>query len=251
MRKFQYSRIIRVACVIAVFLLSCDRSGTVDNSVQPVGDEEYPYGQIHNEILTAYSQQRMLFIDDTSPEEAINIFVRATNEVLSRRDICERIGYHDVEKELERLWAIGRESGFDFFHPGGDPRNVIYYLEDNGTLTEERANRLAIYWKNVATGETPREYLIPSEPIPLDPALNIAEYSAEWWRDYYVFMDAYVAEHPELQGWWDEWKKTIREISFIACDFLGGIIALPGGGSYALVGAALASIAFTFAWRPY
>jgi hypothetical protein len=63
-------------------------------------------------------------------------------------------------------------------------------------------------------------------------------------------MDRYVEDHPELKGWWDRWKKTIREVCLIASDFLGAVVASPSTVGM-VAGAALASIAFSIAWAPY
>ena len=104
--------------------------------------------------------------------------------------------------------------------------------------------------ETVKSGELSEPWLTARMVAIDDPAIEIGLYSTEWWTEYYDYMEEYVEDHPELQGWWDDWKKKIREWGVIGTDAVGAIVASPSGPVGAVIGGALASVAFTVAWPP-
>jgi hypothetical protein len=241
--------IIFILSSLCLMFCSCGEHENVLLPKQEDGDEEISFGQLHNEILTAYASERRIFLDRMTREEATTLFVEAANRVFKNHSMQFRVDEYFVKSKLEEFRHFEEESRFSFFRPASNPELAIEFLENRGKITPERSEALLGCWKRICNPEiAPR--LTSVEPVPIDPTIDIAVHSAEWWRDFYTYMDTYVESHPELQGWWDRWKKRVREAAFIASDFIGGAIASPGVVS-TLAGAALASLAFTFAWPPY
>lgn len=210
-------------------------------------------GVLHNAILDEFSKDNVLFGPKASREEGTKRFVRAANDVLSDMGLEYSIDREFVDGIMAEFKRIKRETGYDFCNPGGDQKLVIDYLESSGTIEAERADLLRDCFRGISNAkydELSEPWLTARIVAIDDPAIEIGLYSTEWWIEYYSYMEEYVEDHPELQGWWDDWKKKIREWGIIGTDAVGVIVASPSGPVGAVVGGALASVAFTIAWPP-
>lgn len=253
-------RIVMLAalvCLVATSVGSCsDERITIPDTEKredsPGGTIEY--GRLHNEILREYANRTHLFRDRISRANAVKLFIRCSNTVFERNGMDFTVDNRFVDSTLAVFADIGEQCGFDFFEPGSDPEVAFTYFERNGRLDTGGIERVRNCWKRTIYPDRAIEFREPMPPGERDgvyPVIDIMEHSAEFWREYYHQMDEYVARHPELQGWWDKWKKRIREWALIGSDCIGGLAGLGAGPAAAIVGAALGSIAFTFAWPPY
>ena len=210
-------------------------------------------GVLHNSILDEFSKNNVIFGPKTTREEGITRFVKAANAVLRDMEITYSIDNKFVETTMGEFNRIKLETGYDFCNSCSNPNLVVDYLESNGTIEPERAGLLRDCFNkiiDVKTDELSKPWLAARVVAIDDPAIEIGLYSTKWWTDYYNYMEEYVEDNPELQGWWDDWKKKIREWGVIGTDAVGVIVASPSGPVGAVVGGALASIAFTIAWPP-
>ncbi|UCF05221.1 MAG: hypothetical protein JSV33_15090 [bacterium] len=221
-----------------------------ENDSDPIQIEP---GILHNEILDKYNEYHFIFGEKLTHENGIDLFVEVANHILIKNDIDYSIDKNFVKDMISRFKTFRNESGYDILNPGSDLNLAFDYLESNSEINYENIRILRNCFKDIRKGE----YIKPTEPWLIvkcenldDPVVNIGLYSTEWWYKYYEYMDEYVKYHPELKGWWDRWKKRIREWGLIGTDCLGAIVASPSGPVGAIIGGALASIAYTIAWPP-
>ncbi len=253
-------RIVMLAalvCLVATSVDSCsDERITIPDTAKrqdsPVGTIEY--GRLHNEILREYTNRTHLFRDRISRANAVKLFILCSNIVFERNGLEFTVDGRFVDGTLAVFAGIEDRCGFDFFEPGSDPEAAFSYFERLGRFDACGIEKVRNFWKGITDphGEIElREPTPPGEQDPVYPIIDITEHSAEFWREYYHQMDEYVSRHPELQGWWDKWKKRVREWALIGSDCIGGLAGLGAGPAAAIAGAALGSIAFTMAWPPY
>lgn len=248
--------------IFLVFLLSLT-SCTDDDVLQPedssTGDfqsSSVSVGELHNEIMSAFAGERNLFLGKMNQTEFISLFIKSANKVLKRHCIDFSVDAGFVQAKIAEFEKFREKCGYDFFNPGSDPERAFCYLEKHGVISPERIENLRRCWKNIkelGSSSVSSPSLVSQEAVPIiiSPEVDVMEHSAEWWNEYYTSMDEYVDDHPELQGWWDRWKKRIRECCLVASDALGGFAASGGGPGTAAVGCALGSIMFSMAWQPY
>lgn len=253
-------RIVMLAALVCLVATSVDSCSDERITIQDTAKREYPsggtieYGRMHNEILQEYANRTHMFRDRISRARAVKIFVLCSNIVFERNGVEFTVDDRFVDSTLSVFARIGEQCGFDFFEPGSNPEAAFTYFERIGLFDAGGIERLRNCWNRIADPDRAIEFREPTPPGKQDqvyPVIDITERSAEFWREYYDQMDEYVARHPELQGWWDKWKRRIREWALIGSDCIGGLAGLGAGPAGAIVGAALGSIAFTFAWPPY
>jgi hypothetical protein len=246
-----------LVCFVAMSVDSCSHEcitipGATERDDSPGRTIEY--GRLHNEILQEYANRTHMFRDRIPRANAVKLFILCSNIVFERNGLEFTVDDHFVDSTLAVFAHIGEQCGFDFFEPGSNPEAAFTYLERTGRFDTSSIERLRKFWKGIVDPERAIEFHEPAPPggpDPMFPVIDITEHSAEYWREYYYQMEEYVAQHPELQGWWDKWKKRVREWAMIGSDCIGGLAGLGAGPAGAIAGAALGSIAFTFAWPPY
>ena len=234
-------KIVFLFLFVSMFLTSCE-----DNSIVQVKDslqqDDVSQGQLHNEILAAFNEMHPLTGKKLSRNEFTKTFILVTNDVYKNHGLSFRINEEYVNIMFSKFDEIKRECGYDFYQIGGsDLETALDYLERKGKITHDQCEVYKAVWRDLETWDIDSDSrsilsALPVEALNME-AVEIAGYSYEFW-------EAYIAEHPELEGWWEKWRGVIRDISIIGGDYLGCVLAGPGCAA----GAALGSIAFILIW---
>jgi hypothetical protein len=244
--------------IIVLVCISClnDELIKPDNKEEKnVSDEIMKPGIIHNEILYSYAEDEVLFLKKLSVVDAVKLFIASANKVLDNHGVQFVVTEKFVYDKLYELSRLKDKCGYDIFNPGNDYDQALIYFEEKKDENSLLAKELKSVLENIKEQRTiiTEHYYssLSDDALQVEPVIDIAIYSAIFWKIQCKKMDEYVNDHPELKSWWDNYKRKIREWAFIASDCIGGLAASGAGGATAIVGAALASIAFTIVWPPY
>jgi len=270
LRNYSLMKILSITLMIAFIggiYASCSHedSGTIEPKNEeslsefshPIEVEPTPgasVGQMHNEAVLGYIKMIAKHGGEKVPyEEARAKAVWWMNKIAEIHGYEDRVTLQDFDERIELFIELREKKICDLFNPiSVDLKETLKRMKSEGIISPEKAQEyLEVYidFENRlrnnlnATRETPLGIVVE----PISPEVDILYSSAEVWRN----MEAYVKEHPELQGWWDKWKKTIWNIGLLTSDFIGFVICSPGTPIAAAFCALLASIAFTLAWPPY
>ena len=260
-----------VASIMFLLMLPCLCS-CENNMVQPENKEERvlpvavnpesegTVGNMHNDAL---GNILVLTARECPNGEKVSYEVFRENAVWVMNKVAEAYGYQEritpemCDKIFEKFNKLKAKKIYDFSDPvqeGVELQSVIEKLVNEGIITPEKgAQHLKTFQEfESKVSELADKTLFNRDMLKAD-VLDISKEedglleSADFWFQ----MDRYVIENPELQGWWDEWKKTIRELSLIGCDFLGFVIGTGGTPVGQAFMGILASAAFIVLWAPY
>ncbi len=273
MKRIRAAQFVVVILLAGIFF-SCTGEEVLCPGRCNAGDEQeaeapsVSVGELHNQILTRYAGGENLLLEATPREEDIRRFISAVNSVMGENDLEMRIDEQFVREALVRIEKISRESGFDLATHRGDPDDLIAYLEREGYISSRRAGELKrCMVKTEKFLNSPSKRLNLFSPgdaaSPRDPALDIMEHSAQWWKVQMAeakrrtFLSAgddstgTGDREPKPENWWEIHAPQIREVSVIVADAAGGAVGSIAGPAGTAVFAALCSGSVSVLWPPY
>jgi hypothetical protein len=237
------------------FVYSCSENLAVPEKKDiPVEISPLPVsiGKMHNECVINY----ITAIGEKYPNRvpldvARKVLVDVMNDVAETNGISERVTDEMFDEVFARMRELREKGTVNFFAPENiDLGKAMTSFVSSGAINQQEAEKHLLtfqtFKKNLKNNIDKNVNVLNTPDVSLeDPAADVLySSSVVWW----VEMEMYIADHPELQGWWDYWKNKIQTIGLLMADFLGGACLVEFGGIWPLVGALLASTAFTIAF---